>query len=322
MFFLFLFWGDYMKLWNGRRYYSLDCCLKERFGEKLYKLSLNGGMTCPNRDGKIATGGCIFCSEGGSGEFSAPPADIQKQIDYAKSLVKDKFSGDKYIAYFQAYTNTYASVEYLEKLFTPVIKRDDIAILSIATRPDCLESDKIQLISELSKIKPVWIELGLQTMHEKTAEFINRGYQLECYEKAVCDLKQVGAEVITHIILGLPFESREDMLKTAEYVGKFTDGIKIQLLHVLENTRLAEMYAEGLFGTLSEYEYISLVCDVIGILPQNVVIHRLTGDGDKKLLISPKWSGDKRRVLNLINHELKSRNMYQGCNWIDKNFGV
>ena len=322
MFFLFLFWGDYMKLWNGRRYYSLDCCLKERFGEKLYKLSLNGGMTCPNRDGKIATGGCIFCSEGGSGEFSAPPADIQKQIDYAKSLVKDKFSGDKYIAYFQAYTNTYASVEYLEKLFTPVIKREDIAVLSIATRPDCLESDKIQLISELSKIKPVWVELGLQTMHEKTAEFIHRGYRLECYEKAVCDLKQVGAEVITHIILGLPFESREDMLKTAEYVGNFTDGIKIQLLHVLENTRLAEMYAEGLFETLSEYEYISLVCDVIGILPQNVVIHRLTGDGDKKLLISPKWSGDKRRVLNLINHELKSRNMYQGCNWIDKNFGV
>ena len=311
-----------MKLWNGRRYYSLDCCLKERFGEKLYKLSLNGGMTCPNRDGKIAKGGCIFCSEGGSGEFSAPFTNIDNQIEYAKSLVKDKFGGKKYIAYFQAYTNTYASAEYLRELFMPVIKREDIAVLSIATRPDCLENDKIQLISELSKIKPVWVELGLQTMHEKTAERINRGYKLACYEKAVLDLKQAGAEVITHIILGLPFESREDMLKTAEYAGKFTDGIKIQLLHVLKNTRLAEMYADGLFATLSEYEYISLVCDVIGILPENVVIHRLTGDGDKTLLIAPKWSGDKRRVLNLINHELKSRNIYQGCNRIDKNWGV
>ena len=306
-----------MKLWNGRRYYSLDCYLKENFGEKLYKLSLSGGMTCPNRDGKISAGGCIFCSEGGSGEFSAPYTDISQQIEYAKSLVKDKFSGDKYIAYFQAYTNTYAPVAYLRNLFMPVIKRDDIAVLSVATRPDCLEDEKIQLISELAKIKPVWVELGLQTMHEKTAEFINRGYQLECYETAVKNLKQAGAEVITHIILGLPSESREDMIRTAEYVGKFTDGIKIQLLHVLKNTRLAELYEKGFFETLSEDEYISLVAEVIAVLPQNVVIHRLTGDGDKNLLISPKWSGDKRRVLNLINHELKIKNFFQGKNQID-----
>lgn len=310
-----------MKLWNGRRYYSLDCYLKETFGEKLYKLSLNGGMTCPNRDGKISMGGCIFCSEGGSGEFAAPCTDISQQIDYAKSLVQDKFNGDKYIAYFQAYTNTYAPVEYLRELFMPVIQRNDIAVLSVATRPDCLEDDKIQLISELAKIKPVWIELGLQTMHQTTADFINRGYPLECYETAVKNLKQAGAEIITHIIVGLPYESREDMLQTAQYVGQFTDGIKIQLLHVLKNTRLAELYENGLFETLSEYEYISLVADMISVLPENVVIHRLTGDGDKNLLISPKWSGDKRRILNLINHEMKVRNIYQGI-FIDKDFHV
>ena len=321
MFFPFVFWGDNMKLWNGRRYYSLDCYLKETFGEKLYKLSLNGGMTCPNRDGKISMGGCIFCSEGGSGEFAAPCTDISQQIDYAKSLVQDKFNGDKYIAYFQAYTNTYAPVEYLRELFMPVIQRNDIAVLSIATRPDCLENDKIQLISELAKIKPVWIELGLQTMHQTTADFINRGYPLECYETAVKNLKQAGAEIITHIIVGLPYESREDMLQTAQYVGQFTDGIKIQLLHVLKNTRLAELYENGLFETLSEYEYISLVADMISVLPENVVIHRLTGDGDKNLLISPKWSGDKRRILNLINHEMKVRNIYQGI-FIDKDFHV
>ena len=321
MFFPFVFWGDNMKLWNGRRYYSLDCYLKETFGEKLYKLSLNGGMTCPNRDGKISTGGCIFCSEGGSGEFAALCTDISQQIDYAKSLVQDKFNGDKYIAYFQAYTNTYAPIEYLRELFMPVIQRNDIAVLSVATRPDCLEDDKIQLISELAKIKPVWIELGLQTMHQTTADFINRGYPLECYETAVKNLKQAGAEIITHIIVGLPYESREDMLQTAQYVGQFTDGIKIQLLHVLKNTRLAELYENGLFETLNEYEYISLVADMISVLPQSVVIHRLTGDGDKNLLISPKWSGDKRRILNLINHELKVRNIYQGI-FIDKDFHV
>ena len=303
-----------MKLWNGRRYYSLDCFLKENFGQKLYKLSLSGGMTCPNRDGKLSTGGCIFCSRGGSGEFSAPMTDMDTQIQYAKSLVSEKFTGNKYIAYFQAYTNTYAPVDYLQNLFMPVIKRNDIAVLSVATRPDCLESDKIQLIAELAKIKPVWVELGLQTMHQKTADFINRGYTLDCYEKAVADLKKSGANVITHIILGLPSESREDMLQTARYVGRFTDGIKIQLLHVLKNTRLAELYEQGFFQTLSENEYISLVCDVIAVLPPNVVIHRLTGDGDKNLLISPKWSGDKRRVINLINHELKIKNIYQGKN--------
>lgn len=310
---LFILLEDiFMKYWNGRRYYSLDCYLKETFGQKLYKLSLSGGMTCPNRDGKLSTQGCIFCSEGGSGDFAAPCTDISIQIEYAKTLVKDKFQGDKYIAYFQSYTNTYADTAYLERLFMPVIRRDDIAVLSIATRPDCLEADKIRLISEMAKIKPVWIELGLQTVHEKTADLINRGYKLECYDSAVRRLKNIGVNVITHIILGLPDESREEMLETAEYVGRVTDGIKIQLLHVLKNTKLAELYESGYFRTLGQDEYISLVGDVISILPENVVIHRLTGDGDKSILISPLWSCDKRRVLNLINHELKARNIFQG----------
>ena len=302
-----------MKLWNGRRYYSLDCYLKETFGEKLYKLSLSGGMTCPNRDGKLSTEGCIFCSEGGSGDFAAPCMDISSQIEYAKNLVKDKFQGDKYIAYFQSYTNTYADTEYLEKIFMPVIKRDDIAVLSIATRPDCLENDKIRLIADLAKIKPVWIELGLQTIHQKTADFINRGYELECYDKIVERLKNIGVNVITHIILGLPNESREEMLETAEYVGKVTDGIKIQLLHVLKNTKLAEMYQSGYFRTLDEDEYISLVGDVIGVLPENVVIHRLTGDVPRKILVSPEWSYRKRTILNMINSELKTRDTRQGA---------
>lgn len=301
-------------MWGGRRYYSLDFYLKETFGEKLYKLSLDGGMSCPNRDGRISYGGCIFCSEGGSGDFAAPcEMNIDKQIEYAKSLVGKKFDGNRYIAYFQSYTNTYAPVEYLRKLFLPIIKREDIAVLSIATRPDCLGDDVIELIAELARIKPVWVELGLQTIHQKTADFINRGYNLECYDTAVRNLKKAGASVITHIIIGLPYETEEQIIQTAAYVSKSgADGIKLQLLHVLKNTKLEEIYNSGVFRTLSEEEYVSLVADIIGILPENIVIHRLTGDGDKKILISPIWSCNKRRVLNLINHKLKEKNIVQG----------
>lgn len=301
-------------MWGGRRYYSLDFYLKETFGEKLYKLSLDGGMSCPNRDGRISYGGCIFCSEGGSGDFAAPcEMNIDKQIEYAKLLVGKKFDGNRYIAYFQSYTNTYAPVEYLRKLFLPIIKREDIAVLSIATRPDCLGDDVIELIAELARIKPVWVELGLQTIHQKTADFINRGYNLECYDTAVRNLKKAGASVITHIIIGLPYETKEQIMQTAAYVGKSgADGIKLQLLHVLKNTKLEEIYNSGVFRTLSEEEYVSLVADIIGVLPENIVIHRLTGDGDKKILISPIWSCNKRRVLNLINHKLKEKNIVQG----------
>ncbi len=305
-------------MWNGRRYHSLDCYLKETFGKKLYKLSLDGGMTCPNRDGKLSYGGCIFCSGEGSGDFAASCCyGIEEQIQYAKSLIQDKYNGEKFIAYFQSFTNTYADTEYLKELFLPVIMREDIAVLDIATRPDCLENDKIRLIEELAKIKPVWVELGLQTSNENTAEFINRGYRLPVYDDAVKRLKEAGAKVITHMIIGLPNETKNDMIKTARHIAQCgSDGIKLQLLHILEGTKLAQLYRNGEFAALAEYEYISLVCDIIAVLPENMVIHRLTGDGDKAKLIDPKWSGNKRRVLNLINHELKVRGIVQG---IDKN---
>ncbi len=306
---------ELIKAWNGRRYYSLDAYLKNTFGRKLYKLSLNGGMTCPNRDGTLSSGGCIFCSSGGSGDFAAAAElSTDEQISYEKQLIGAKFQGSEYIAYFQAYTNTYAPVNRLQQLFWPVIEREDIAVLSIATRPDCLEPEKIALIRELAAIKPVWVELGLQTIHPKTADFINRGYPLSCYDEAVTHLKDAGAQVITHMIIGLPGETREEMLATAHYIGRSgADGIKLQLLHILRNTRLAQMYDNGTVDVLDEQTYISLLADILAILPPQLVIHRLTGDGSKQELIAPKWSGNKRHVLNALNHELKVRNLVQGA---------
>ena len=299
--------------WGGRRYCSLDYMLKERYSEKLYKLSLNGGMTCPNRDGKISEGGCIFCSAGGSGDFAANfNPDIAKQIEQAKTLVSKKYQSNRFIAYFQAYTNTYAPVEYLRKLFMDTIMRDDIAILSIATRPDCLGDDVIKLLAELNRMKPVWVELGLQTINESTAKLINRGYELSCYDEAVRKLKNIGVEIITHMIIGLPYETKEDILSTAEYIGKTANGIKLQLMHILKNTKLLEMYEKGEFKALTEEEYIEIVCEIISILPREMVIHRLTGDGNPDELIAPLWSLRKLQVLNGINHRLKELDIIQG----------
>ncbi len=302
-------------MWSGKRYHSLDHYLKQTFGQKLYKLSLDGGMTCPNRDGKLSFGGCIFCSADGSGDFSVPvSAGTDEQINAAKQMVADKYSGNRYIAYFQAYTNTYAPVGRLRELFEPVIMRDDIAVLDIATRPDCVEDEKIELIGELAKIKPVWIELGLQTSNDKTAGLINRCYPTEQYDKAVSRLHDAGAVVITHMIVGLPGEERDDMLDTAMHIARCgSDGIKLQLMHILKGTVLARMYEKGEFDALSEDEYIGLICDIISVLPENMVIHRLTGDGDREKLIAPLWSCDKRRILNRISHELKLRRIIQGC---------
>ncbi len=302
-------------MWNGKRYHSLDYDLKEKFGEKLYKLSLDGGMTCPNRDGTISTGGCIFCSGEGSGDFAVKKgSDIHQQIEQAKLLITDKFQGNRFIAYFQSFTNTYAPTEYLRELFWNVIQRDDIAVLDIATRPDCLEHDKLRLIEELAAVIPVWIELGLQTSDDNTAQRVNRGYPTNVYAKAVKELHDTGANVITHMIIGLPQESKEQMLNTANYISCCgSDGIKLQLLHILKGTMLAQMFERNEFEALTEEEYISILCDIISILPKNMVIHRLTGDGNKQKLIAPKWSGNKKRVLNLINHELKVRNIIQGC---------
>ena len=303
--------------WNGKPYYSLDSYLKETFGEKIYKLALDGGMTCPNRDGSLGTGGCIFCSEGGSGDFAEKSSglvpDVTAQIEAAKQRVSQKMKSGRYIAYFQSYTNTYAPVSYLEPLFTQAIVHPDICALSVATRPDCLPPETIGLLQSLNRIKPVWVELGLQTIHEQTASYINRGYRLDCFQQALRDLKQAGLTVIVHVILGLPGESREMMLDTVRYLGNAgIDGIKLQLLHVLKGTRLAELYEKEPFPVFSMEDYVDLVVDCVGLLPQTVVIHRITGDGPKSLLIAPLWSKNKRAVLNAIGKRFKERGVIQG----------
>lgn len=285
---------------------------KKQFGEKLYKISLNGGMSCPNRDGKLGVRGCIFCSAGGSGDF-APDRSIplDEQIEDAKRRVSSKYKGTHYIAYFQAYTNTYAPVEKLRALFMPVIKREDIAVLSIATRPDCLSDEVLDLLRELNDIKPVWVELGLQTIHEKTADYIRRGYSLPVYDKAIRDLEAIGIHTITHLILGLPGETKEDMLQSVRYVSDCgSQGIKLQLLHVLKGTDLASDYEKGLFRTLLFDEYIDLLADCVRLLPKDMIVHRLTGDGPKNLLIAPMWSADKKRVMNAIHQRLKKEGLY------------
>lgn len=282
-----------------------DYC-RERFGEKLYKLSLNGGMTCPNRDGTCGTRGCIFCSAGGSGDF-APSASLpmEEQIQQAKARVSKKFKGSRYIAYFQAYTNTYAPVEYLRPLFLSVIEREEIAVLSIATRPDCLGAEVLELLRELNTIKPVWVELGLQTIHPQTAEYIRRGYPLEQYDRAVEALNRIGIHTVTHVILGLPGESKAEMLDTVRHVVKMqSGGIKLQLLHVLEGTDLAEDYRAGKFEVMTLEEYVELVGECVKLLPEEMVVHRLTGDGPKRILLAPLWSGDKKRVINSVQREL------------------
>ena len=301
-------------------YYSLNEYLKNTFGEKVYKISLDGGMTCPNRDGTLGSRGCIFCSGGGSGEFSADRnLSVSGQIEQAKLRISAKTGCRRFIAYFQPFTNTYADVSYLRRIFYEAILPDEIAVLSIATRPDCLGKEVIDLLSELNQIKPVWVELGLQTVHAKTAEYIRRGYPLGVYNKAAAQLREAGVSVITHVILGLPGENKEMMLQTVRYAGERSEGVKLQLLHVLKGTDLLADYRQGMFETLTLEQYLDILCDAIEVLPEKTVIHRLTGDGDKKLLISPMWSADKKRVLNEMNREFKRRDVVQGRKY--KNFG-
>lgn len=287
------------------KYTTLNSYLKEKFGCKVYKISLDCGFTCPNRDGALGYGGCIFCSEGGSGDFAESRAlSVTEQIESGKEKVKNKIKNGKYIAYFQAFTNTYADVNTLEKIFSEAINHPDIVALSIATRPDCLEQKKVELLSRLNKIKPIFVELGLQTVNEKTAKYIRRGYTLDVYDDAVKRLHEQGINVVTHIIIGLPYETKEDMLSSVKYVCKVTDGIKLQLLHILKGTDLAKDYFEHKFEVLSLEEYTDIIAECVKIIPKNVVIHRLTGDGAKKDLIAPLWSADKKKVLNTINKRL------------------
>ncbi len=280
--------------------------LKKEYGCKVYKIALNGGFTCPNRDGTLNSRGCIFCSAGGSGDFAEDPGlSVTDQIEAGKRRVAGKVRNGKYIAYFQAYTGTYAPVKRLRALFEEALAHRDIVALSVATRPDCLPEDVLDLLEELNHIKPVWVELGLQTIHERTAEYIRRGYPLSVYDSAVKALRERGLEVITHVILGLPGETVEDMVATVRYVcASKATGIKLQLLHILKGTDLAKEYAEGRVHVLSEDEYIEILKRCVKVIPEDIVIHRLTGDGDKKLLIAPLWSGDKKHVWNRINNEV------------------
>jgi len=293
-------------------YYSLNSYLQKTFGEKVYKLSLELGATCPNRDGRLDTRGCSFCLAGSS-HFAAGGPDIHTQIENAKALVADKTKAKRFIAYFGSYTNTYGDISHLRKVFTQVLERPDIAALSIATRPDCLGPEVLALLEELNRQKPVWVELGLQTANEETAKAIRRHYRNEVYVKAVEQLRNRKIEVITHIILGLPGETIEDAFGTVDLAVKAgTTGVKLQLLHVLRSTDLQKQYEAGECSVLTLEEYIAWLFACIRRLPPHIVVHRITGDAPKAHLIEPLWSADKKTVLNAINHAMAAENLRQG----------
>ena len=304
--------------WDGKRYYSFDSYLKQTFGEKIYKISLNGGFTCPNRDGTLGNRGCIFCSEGGSGDF-APDAvlPIGEQIEEGIRMIRQKTDASKYIAYFQAFTNTYAPYEKLHSLFYDAILRQEIVGLAVGTRPDCLPPDGLELLDELNQIKPVFVELGLQTIHEKTAQFIRRGYPLSCFEQAVKALHDLGINVVVHLILGLPGETEEMMLESVRYLNQLpVNGVKFSLLHVLKHTDLGALYEKHPFPVYELDDYVDLVIRCIEELREDIVIHRLTGDGPRDLLIAPRWTLNKRKVLNEIARRMKETGSRQGKRFI------
>lgn len=300
--------------WDGKRYYSLDRYLKQTFGEKIYKISLDGGFTCPNRDGTLGTRGCIFCSEGGSGDFaSASSLSVTEQIEDGIRLVEGKSKARKFIAYFQAFTNTYAPAEKLNQIYREALSHEKIIGLSIGTRPDCLPPDVLDLLAELNKIKPVFVELGLQTIHEDTAQRIRRGYPLSCFDEAVDKLHEKGINIVVHLILGLPGESEEKMLESVRYLNSLpVDGVKLSLLHVLNKTDLGTLYEKNPFPIYELDDYVSLVIRCIEELREDIVIHRLTGDGPRDLLIAPRWTLQKRKVLNEITRRMKETDSRQG----------
>ncbi len=304
--------------WQGKPYYSLDAYLKNTFGHKCYKIALNAHMTCPNRDGTLDTRGCIFCSRGGSGDFAVSTGQkgIQEQLREGRALFGDKQVGNHFIAYFQAFTNTYAPVEYLEQVYRQALDTPEIIGISIATRPDCLGAQVCTLLSQLREEysdKFIWVELGLQTIHGSTAAYIRRGYALSCFEQALDDLKAISIPVIVHVILGLPEETPEMILQTIRYLNrKQPFGIKLQLLHVLKDTDLADHYYQGCFDTLTKEAYLALLISCLEHLSPEIVVHRVTGDGPKELLIAPSFSRNKRDVLNSLHQQMRTQGSYQG----------
>lgn len=302
------------KEWNGKRYHNLNHFLREKFKEKVFKISLDGGFTCPNRDGSKATGGCLFCSESGSGDYAGNKLlSISDQFDNVKEMMSKKWKSGKYIAYFQAYTNTYAPVEELKRKYKEAISKEGVVALAIATRPDCLDDDVLDLIEEISKDLYVWVELGLQTVSDETARKINRAYKLEVYEDAIKRLKERNIDFVTHCIFGLPGETKEDMIKTIDYVAHTgSKGVKFHLLHLMENTAMVKLYERGELDFLSQEDYIDLLCEAVMRIPQDMVVHRLTGDAPRELLIGPMWSLKKWEVLNAIDKAFEDNDVYQG----------
>ncbi len=302
------------KYWGDKRYYSLNYFLREKFGEKVFKISLDAGFSCPNRDGSISNRGCIFCSARGSGDFAGSRAyNITEQFEDIKTMMNKKWREGKYIAYFQAYTNTYAPVEELRRKYEEAISQPGVVALAIATRPDCIDKKVIELLSEFNKKIYTWVELGLQTTKEETARIINRGYELKDFEAALRALRAEDIDVVVHTILGLPYEREEDMLNTVKYIASSdVQGIKLHLLHLMKNTPLVELYERGELKFLEEQQYIDLICSCITLLPKNMVIHRLTGDAPRNLLIGPLWSLKKWEILNAIDKTLEEKDLSQG----------
>ena len=306
------------KEWNGKRYHSLNYFLRNKFGEKVFKISLDGGFSCPNRDGKISKGGCLFCSERGSGDFAGDrDFSIEKQFIEIKDMMNKKWKEGKYIAYFQAYTNTYAPVDELRRKYEEALKQEGVVALAIATRPDCLGNDVLGLLEEISKKYYVWVELGLQTSNDEVAKRINRGYTLDVFEDAIARLKERGIDFVVHTIFGLPGESKESMLNTVDYIANSgAQGIKFHLLHLMKHTPMVKLYEAGKLEFLSQEDYIDLLCKSVCKLPQEMVVHRLTGDAPRDLLIGPMWSLKKWEVLNAIDKAFEDNDIYQGKEYV------
>lgn len=305
---------EYPENFGDKRYYTWNRHLRDEFGEKVFKVPLDGGFTCPNRDGKVAHGGCTFCSERGSGDFAGDrKEDLVTQFQTIKEKLHQKWKSGKYIGYFQAYTNTYAPVEQLKEMYEVILEQEGVVGLAIGTRADCLPDDVVEYLAELNKRTYLWVEIGLQTVHEKTANLINRAHDYECYKESVNKLRKHGIRVCAHIINGLPQETPEMMMETAREVAKLdVQGVKIHLLHLLKKTPMVKQYEKGLLQFLTSEEYINIVCDQLEVLPPQSIIHRLTGDGPADLMIGPMWSLNKWEVLNGIDDELKRRQSWQG----------
>lgn len=302
---------------DNKRYHTWNYYLRNTFGEKVFKVSLNGGFTCPNLDGKVSRGGCTYCSNSGSGDFAGNPASpLSEQFNEIKAMMHKKWPNAKYIGYFQAFTNTYAPVDILKEKYETILALDDVIGLSISTRPDCLEDDVVEYLGELNKRTNLWVELGLQTIHDSTSKLINRGHDYDEFLKGLEKLKAKNIKVIVHIINGLPGEDYNMMMETAKAVANMgVDGIKIHLLHVIKDTPMEKMLQKDMLTLMSQEEYINLVCDQLEILPETMIVHRLTGDGKRDELVGPLWSLKKWEVLNAIDDELKKRNSYQGIKY-------